>query len=133
MKVMDELRDIEEKIMEYLNRAYTFKENFDDVILRENNLEKASEFLWGMFSCYLNAVYLLKKGKPTTSHKELMNVAWQLVNAFEDENLKEAVKLAEKCHANFYHGILDRDELKKCYNAIMYAILKIESEIFRRI
>ena len=53
--------ELTRKVKEYLDRAYTFKVNFDEAITK-GDIEKASELLWGIFSCYMNALRVLRTG-----------------------------------------------------------------------
>jgi len=119
------------RVKEYLDRAYTFKVNFDEVI-EKGDVEKASELLWGIFSCYMNALRVLRTGKPARRHREIVEVGLNLAKALGDVKLEKAVRLAEKCHSNFYHSFLDFEDVKECYEAIMYAVRKAD-EFIRKI
>ena len=57
---------VTEKIKEYVDRAQVLKKNADEAISR-GELDKASEFLWGIVSCYLNGLKLLRTGKPASN------------------------------------------------------------------
>ncbi len=118
------------KVKEYLDRAYAFKVNFDEEIAK-GRIEKASELLWGVFSCYMNALRVLRTGEPAKSHAEIREVGLDLAKALGDERLEKAVKLAERCHSNFYHSFLDLEDIKECYEAIMYAVRKAD-ELLRK-
>ena len=120
--------ELTQKVKEYLDRAYTFKVNFN-VAITKDDIEKASELLWGIFSCYMNALRVLRTGKPARKHSEIIEVGLDLAKALGDERLKKAVKLAEKCHSNFYHSFLDFEDVKECYEAIMYAVRKADEFI----
>ena len=120
--------ELTRKVKEYLDRAYTFKVNFDEAITK-GDIEKASELLWGIFSCYMNALRVLRTGQPARSHGEIREVGLDLAKALGDERLGKAVKLAERCHSNFYHSFLDFEDIKECYEAIMYAARKADEFI----
>lgn len=116
------------RVKKYLDQAYTFKVNFDEAITKRE-LEKASEFLWGIYSCYMNALKVLRTGKPAKRHGEIIEVGRDLAKAFNDEKLKEAIRCAEKCHSNFYHSFLDIEDIKEYYENIMYAVKKADEYI----
>lgn len=121
---------MERRVKEYLDRAYKFKVNFDEAITK-GDIEKAGELLWGIFSCYMNALRVLRTGKPARRHGEIVKVGLDLAKALNDEKLAKAVKLAEKCHSNFYHSFLDLEDIKECYEAIMYAVRRAD-ELIRK-
>jgi len=120
--------ELTRRVKEYLDRAYIFKVNFNEAITK-GDIEKASELLWGIFSCYMNALRVLRTGKPARRHGEIIEVGLDLAKVMGDEKLEKAVKLAEKCHSNFYHSFLDLEDIKECYEVIMYAVRKADEFI----
>jgi hypothetical protein len=121
-----------EKAYEYIARTDKLKENFDAAIAEEN-VEKASEFLWGILACYLNALKILIDGKPAKKHGELRDLGLSLAKGLGDERLYRAIKKAEKLHANFYHAFLDIEDFREIYNEVMYAVTRVYEEIVSRV
>ena len=119
-----------EKIKEYVDRAQVLKKNADEAISR-GELDKASEFLWGIVSCYLNGLKLLRTGKPASNHRELVRVAEDVEKVLADERFSTAMRNAEKLHANFYHMFLSTRDLAQLYREIMYALKRLHELLYR--
>ncbi len=71
---------------------------------------QASEKLWGAASHVVIAV-AQQRGWDHNSHGALRNVVRRLSAEYEDPSLVGGFAVAEKFHANFYHGFMGDDEL----------------------
>ncbi len=109
------------KAGEYLRRADEMKANADRA-LAEGRLDKCGEMLWGVLACHLNALMLLRAGRPATGHREMVEVGRELAAYLGDERLYRAIRHAEKLHANFYHLFMDEEDMRKAYGEVMYAV-----------
>jgi len=117
-----------ERVKEYVDRAQLLKLNVDESIGR-GELDKAGEFLWGVVSCYLNALRLMLTGRVAADHKELMATAEQVAKNLNDERFIRAIREAERLHANFYHSFLDLQGFTQTYGEVMYALERLHGKL----
>jgi len=54
-----------------------------------------------MVACYLNALNLVKTGRPARSHFEMVRIGLDLAKDLGDEKFYRAIRRAEKLHVNF--------------------------------
>jgi hypothetical protein len=86
--------------------------------------------LWGVFSCYVNAYAILITGKPFTQHGPTVDFVLQFAKGRRDGRLIRAAKLADRAHANFYHGFLkDEDDLRPVFQDVLYAAKVFDKEV----
>ncbi len=67
---------------------------------------QASEKLWGAAMHALMAIGQME-GLPVGSHRELRMAARHLTNLRNDVSIYSGYKVAERFHANFYHGFME--------------------------
>jgi hypothetical protein len=118
---METSADALEKIEKYESRSAQLIENADQLV-RKHELEKAGEFYWGAVGCYLNALQFLFTGKAHSGHGEMVLEAKRIATERGDEPLLEAVKAAEKLHANYYHSFISEDEFPEYYEKALFAV-----------
>ncbi len=122
------IAEILQKVLEYRKKAGEYLLNYYKEI-DQGNREKAGESLWEAFSCLVNAMYLLSKGKPVTRHDEMIRFAQYFLLSVIKEGKEYAriVKDVQKLHSNFYHFFLDDEE----FNELCAKTLKL-IEILRK-
>lgn len=139
----EDILRIIEKTREYRERASRYLLNFEWE-MEKGDREKAGEALWGVVSCLINALYLLKNGEPPTKHRVSGEFARQFIisrlGEKDGKGLVDVYGKVEKFHANFYHAFLDEEEfnntagnilkLVKCLDQILNDMLnETEAEI----
>ncbi len=67
---------------------------------------QGSEKLWGAASHAVMAV-AQQRGWPMGSHRQLKIAADRLAAEYDDQSISAGFALAEKFHANFYHGFME--------------------------
>ena len=67
---------------------------------------QASEKLWGAAAHALMSVGMME-GLPVGSHRDLSMAARLLTSEYNDDSIYSGYKVAERFHANFYHGFMD--------------------------
>lgn len=122
-----ERKEVIEKSQGFIERADKLYSNFKTI--QKDDIEKASELLWGVFVCYVNAYWILRTGEPVTRHGKIREVSEGLVSVLNDTKFDNARKSAEKLHANYYHGFLNLEDLQKIHPDIKYATEKIHDLI----
>ena len=100
----------------YLGNAYHF--------LREREMEKASEFLWGSIAEAVKAV-ALSKGKDLRSHRALWEYAIGLAKELDDPSLAQTFRNANSLHSNFYEGGLIPAEVAEMVQPVREAVGKL--------
>ncbi len=73
---------------------------------------QASEKLWGAAAHALMSVGQME-GLPIGSHRDLRMAARHLTNARNDDSIYSGYKVAEKFHANFYHGFMEKFQISE--------------------
>ncbi len=91
---------------------------------REGELAKAGEVLWSAIMILLSALGVALRGAPVRGHREAkLLVKRDLARLYaalyggDPAQLVELFGMAERLHANFYHGFLDEEELRDCIGA----------------
>ena len=95
---------------EHIDTAKQFLADSDREFLDGDELQ-ASEKLWGAASHAVMAI-AEQRGLHCRNHKELKIVAHTLANEYEDPFIRNGFSIAEKFHANFYHGFMEDFEVK---------------------
>jgi hypothetical protein len=85
---------------EYLQNAY--------VALEQNELEKASEFLWGSMTQAMKA-FAAYTGEHLPSHAAIWKYVTELSRELGDQGLFDAFRDANSLHINFYESGLTRE------------------------
>jgi len=118
----EDILRILEKTREYRERASRYLLNFEWE-MEKGDREKAGEALWGVVSCLINALYLLKNGEPPTKHRVSGVFAQQFIisklGEKDDRELVDVYGKVEKFHANFYHAFLDDAEFNNTAGDIL--------------
>ena len=96
-------------IQDHVQTARDFLEASDDEFAAGDVLQ-GSEKMWGAASHAVMAV-AQQRGWPYGSHRALKMAADRLAEEHDDLALRSGFGLAEKFHANFYHGFMEDFEL----------------------
>lgn len=94
------LRGYVTRSQEYLQNAY--------IALEQNELEKASEFLWGSMAQAIKA-FAAFKGEHLASHAAIWKYVTELSRELGDQGLFDAFRDANSLHINFYESGLTRE------------------------
>ena len=94
---------------EHIETAKQFLADSDREFLDGDELQ-ASEKLWGAASHAVMAI-AEQRGLPYRNHKELKLATQTLAGEYNDTFFREGFSVAEKFHANFYHGFMEDFEL----------------------
>lgn len=86
----------------YLENSFRF--------LDKNEIEKASEMLWGAAAEAIKAV-AAQKGILLKTHREIWNYAKRLTKDLEDEEIWHRFSMASFLHSNFYESSLEKDDI----------------------
>ena len=88
--------------------------DFLDAASREfaaGDVLQGSEKLWGAASHAVMAA-AQERGWPMGSHRQLKIAADRLAAEYGDQGIRAGFALAEKFHANFYHGFMEDWEIR---------------------
>ena len=96
-------------VPEHLQTAEDFLAAADREFAAGDDLQ-GSEKLWGAASHAITAV-ALGRGWPCGSHSALRSAIGRLSDEARSESLRLGFGLAEKFHANSYHGFMEAGEL----------------------
>ena len=80
--------------------------------LEDGEIFQASEKLWGAAS-HVVIAEMHRRGIKQSSHGVMVRAVESLANEFEEPTLDFLFSSAEALHANFYHGFLDVDDVKR--------------------
>jgi len=116
-----------QKAREYWERASFYLKNYENDRIKSE--EKASEDLWGVVSCLMNAISVIELGKPQPRHGNQREFAMQfLISEFEDgKELFKIYEKAEKLHTNFYHAFLEKDELEELWADVLRLVKRLDN------
>lgn len=100
--------------------------NFEKI--REEDSEKAGEFLWGAVN---NLIYAmgLSYGKKLGSHGKIKEFMRQICN----EEIYESFIAAEDLHSNFYHSWMDEERFKMAVKEAVKVIMELDKMLKLRI
>ena len=113
---LEHLRTYVRRSEEYLSNAY--------ISLERNEVEKASEFLWGSMAEAIKAVAALK-GEELHSHRRIQEYMVRLSRELGDRDLFDALRDANSLHMNFYESGLTREDVLTSVVTIRYAVGKL--------
>ena len=97
------------RVQEHVETAWDFLEESDREFAKGDDLQ-ASEKLWGAASHAVMAV-AQQRGWPYGSHRAMKTAADRLGEIHDDSVLSNGFGVAEKFHANFYHGFMEDYQL----------------------
>ena len=120
---MVSLKGLTLRVKEHLDLANKYKVDFNEAIER-GDIEKADESLWRLFSCFMTALSLIRRGRPARSDDDVVNVGMELAKTLGDEMLERAIKYIVKYHTLAYYSVLDLEDMKEYYQAVVYVIQK---------
>src|SRR5437867_10203516 len=80
--------------------------------LKEGDLGKASEFLWGAVSNFAYALALLDN-KKLDDHAKTRAYLNELATSRKDPDLAGGITAAERMHANFYHNFMSNEAFEE--------------------
>ena len=97
------------RAQEHIETVHDFLEESDREFSEGKDLQ-ASEKLWGAASYAVMAV-AQQRGWPYGSHRAIKTAADRLGELHDDSVLSNGFGVAEKFHANFYHGFMEDYQL----------------------
>ena len=92
----------------------------------QQNLAKASEFLWGAIAEAVKSIFALAD-KRLGSHREIINALRETVLKEEVEKKREYIRCANQLHINFYEGYVDKIE----FLSLSQTAYELISKLFR--
>lgn len=95
---------------EHAGTARAFLQEADREFAEGDTLQ-ASEKMWGAASHAIMAV-AMQRGQDCGTHRQMVNVAWQLADELNDDGLRAGMIAAQQFHRNFYHGFLEPEEFE---------------------
>ena len=114
------------KAREYWERASFYLKNYENDRIKSE--EKASEDLWGVVSCLMNAISVVELGKPQRHGNQRKFAMQLLISEFEDgKELFKIYKKAEELHSNFYHAFLEKDELEELWADVLRLVKRLDN------
>lgn len=119
--------DISQRLKGYASRSLIYLQNAH-AFLERNEVEKASEFLWGSMAQAIKAVAAFKAIE-LQSHGAIWNYAKELSRELGDQPLFDAFRDANFLHKNFYESGLTREIVLTLEENIRYAVGKLLSII----
>ena len=96
---------------EHVQTAREFLEASDREFEAGDQLQ-ASEKLWGAVTHALIAV-MQEEGQNIGTHRELRRTAERLATERDDLRIRLGFEVAEKFHANFYHGFMEDFQVER--------------------
>ncbi len=117
---------IKEKIIRHKKQSIHYLENAFHFIKQED-AEKASEFLWGAMAQALKAA-AMSKDKLLRKHNDIKKYALEFRKT-GDEDIYHAFNMAQSLHSNFYETGLSLDDVIIGADEIKKAIAKLLSQI----
>ena len=109
----DRIRTFVFRSGEYLNNTY--------LALDQDEIEKASEFLWGSMALAVKAVAALREIE-LRSHGAIWEYARQLSQELGSQQLFDSFRDANRLHSNFYESDLTRAVVLESEERIRFAV-----------
>ena len=97
-------------VEQHSETAREFLERADQEFAAGEHMQ-ASEKIWGAASQALITV-ARQRGWPYGTHAALRNAVRELTIEYGDNSIRDGFAVAEKFHANFYHGFMEDEELR---------------------
>lgn len=88
-----------------------------DKELEKGDTFQASEKLWGAAS-HVVIAEMHRQGIKQSGHKAMVNAVEAIADDVEDPRLGDLFTSAEALHANFYHGFLDEEDIRRYRNRV---------------
>lgn len=118
-----------EKVQRYITTAEFYLSNADKK-LAEGELSKAGEFLWGAIAIQLKTIGALNDF-PVDDHAKTIVVGDRVAAARNDPQLRAAIMMAEKLHANYYETFLREEEFTRYVAEVKLAYSKLAEVVAR--
>ena len=115
--------DTKRKLQGFAGRSRHYFENALS-FLRDGEVEKSSELLWGSMAEAVKAVAMVKE-RAIRSHGELRRYAAELAKELNDEMLYDAFMHANSLHSNFYESHLTAQEVEILAGRVRGAVRKL--------
>jgi hypothetical protein len=101
--------------------------------IEADDLEKASEFLWGSVSQALKAV-AASRGIELRSHKKIRDYAMEIAKNLGDDSIRHEFNSAQSLHSNFYESgliledvVIGAEDAKRLVAKLFYLIPEEEA------
>ncbi|MBI2871767.1 MAG: hypothetical protein HYY00_01085 [Chloroflexi bacterium] len=114
---------MQERLALYRAQALHYLENAF-IALRQGDVEKAGEFLWGSMAEALKAV-AAHKGTTLRQHREIREFARAIANELGERALWDAYGNAEHLHANFYEVELSLEDVAAIGESVKRAVERL--------
>ena len=83
-----------------------------DKEFEDGDIFQASERLWGAAS-HVVIAEMHRRGIKQSGHRAMVKAVESFADDFKDPTLDFLFSSAETLHANFYHGFLDEDDVRR--------------------
>lgn len=115
--------DPEDRVRLYLQLHEDYLKEAEEFYAR-GDLAQAGEKYWGAVAALLNAIGE-RRGWRHYSHVDYSIIIRNLYNETKDRELVMQFGMAERLHANFYHGFMDREFFDLHRDATLMLIRKL--------
>ena len=110
-------------VQEHIQTAQDFLEAADREF-ESGDILQGSEKMWGAASHAVMAVSQ-RRGWPHGSHNAMRIAVRRLSEEREDPFLRAAFGVAEKFHANFYHGFMEGEEREESITSVRLLVSRL--------
>ena len=100
----------------HIELAHKFLVDADEE-LNAGEVFQASEKLWGAAS-HVVIAEMHRQGIKQSGHKAMVNAVETIADDVKDPRLGDLFASAEALHANFYHGFMDADDVRRYRNRV---------------
>lgn len=90
-------------------------------LYRKGDLAQAGEKYWGAVTALLSAI-AERRGLQHYTHRDFWEIAEVLAEETGDPEYSTLLSLAERLHANFYHGFLRRESFERHRQGVLRLI-----------
>jgi hypothetical protein len=115
--------EVKERVKKYKAQSVHYLENAFNFI-EVDDLEKASEFIWGSMAEAIKAVAASKEIW-LRSHRELRDYAMELAKVLPDESIRNTFLHAQSLHSNFYETGLLLEDVYMCAEEVRATVGKL--------
>ncbi len=130
---VEEIERLLKEVQRYRELATSYIADYQEELTRGDK-EKAGEALWGAVGCLLNAIHIVKTGKPIARHDDLREFARTLLIRLDSGGeLFKIFRSAEKLHANFYHAFLELDEFVRLAEDMLRLIEALDKDLVEEV
>ena len=117
-----------ERVEAYLKLFEKYLSDAEELYKR-GDLVQAGEKYWGAVAALLSAV-AERRGQPHYTHRDFWEVVETLVEETKNPEYSTLFSLAEKLHANFYHGFLRKESFDKHREGVL-KLVEMLKELFK--